>query len=87
MASIRSARTGPQRPVQPIRNFEDLERLRHLLKNKPRDLLLFDLATRTGLWMKDILKLKVKELVGLEVGDKMPLKSPQTNPPSAPTLD
>jgi DNA-binding GntR family transcriptional regulator len=60
-----------QRDVEPIRDLEDIKRIRAHLKNKPRDLLLFDIAAQTGLGMKKILGLKVKQLLGLKAGEEI----------------
>lgn len=61
------------RSVQPIKNEADIERIRSLLSEKPRDLLLFDLAIQTGIKMKDLLLTKVRDLLDLGVGDKIRL--------------
>lgn len=58
-------------PVQPIRDPENIRRIRENLKDKTRDLLLFDLATLTGLKMKEILKLRVRDLRALKTGGKL----------------
>ena len=50
----------------------DLQRVRSILQDKPRDLLLFDLATQTGIRMKYLLLLKVQDLLGLKAGDLIP---------------
>ena len=50
---------------------EDVGHLRHLLRNNPRDLLLFDLITQTGLPVKYLLQLKVSDLKGLESGESL----------------
>jgi DNA-binding GntR family transcriptional regulator len=61
------------RHVQPIKTEADINQIRAVLRNKPRDLLLFDLAIQTGLKMKDLLALKVKDLLQLKIGDALPL--------------
>ena len=48
---------------------QDLDRVRARLREKPRDLLLFDLATQTGLELKQILNLKRKDLRGRKIGE------------------
>jgi DNA-binding GntR family transcriptional regulator len=58
-----------KRPVESIRNEEDLKRIRSIIYEKPRDLLLFDLATQTGIRMKELLSLKVNHIIGLKIGD------------------
>jgi DNA-binding GntR family transcriptional regulator len=71
---IQVARKQGDRPrspksIEPIRDLEDIRRIKKILEDKPRDLLLFDLATQTGLMIKDLLTLKVKDFVGLKIGD------------------
>ena len=63
-------------PLKPLRNRsisrEQIERLRRSLDAKTRDLLLFDLATQTGMRLKDLLDLKVGDIRGLAVGKAIP---------------
>ena len=59
--------------IQPITDESDIERLRTILSDKPRDLLLFDLAIQTGLRMKDILSIRVRDLSSVEVGHQIRL--------------
>ena len=59
----------------PIRDLETIQALRRNLKDRPRDLLLFDLITQTGLRIKSIISLKVKDLNNLKVGQKLNLLS------------
>lgn len=47
---------------EPIRDRQDIERIREHLKDQPRDLLLFDLAVETGAGMKRLLALKIRDL-------------------------
>lgn len=51
--------------VQPIRNREDIEKMKTVLKRKKRDLVLFVFGINCGLRISDILK--------LDVGDDEPL--------------
>jgi DNA-binding GntR family transcriptional regulator len=63
--------------IKPIKKIEDLSRLRKKLAANPRDLLLFCLITETGLKLGDVLRLKVKDLDGLRVGEPLLIpKSP-----------
>jgi DNA-binding GntR family transcriptional regulator len=50
---------------------EDISRLRSLLRLRPRDLLFFELAVQTGLYAKDLLRLKVSDLVGTRTGRRL----------------
>jgi DNA-binding GntR family transcriptional regulator len=79
-------RQGTRAPrVQPLRDVRDIERVRAILHNKPRDLLLFDLATHTGAKMGALLQLKVSDLLGLRVGEHLRCLEDGTNA-STPTL-
>ena len=51
--------------VEPIRNLGDIDRIRGLLADRPRDRLLFEAAIQTGLPLKWLLELKVVDLVNL----------------------
>lgn len=59
--------------IKPIKEIEDVNRLRESLYKNPRDLLLFCIITETGLKLKDVLKLKVRDLESLEVGNPLPV--------------
>ena len=71
-----TARNEGSSGVEPIRSQEDIERIRKVLEARPRDLLLFELATQTGLRVQELLRLKVKDLLGLKAGDPL---NPQGN--------
>jgi len=51
--------------IEPIRSKDDIEIIRRVLREKPRDLLLFDLAVETGVGMKQLLSLKVRDFQGI----------------------
>lgn len=57
-----------------IDRADDINRLRGALKKSPRDLLFFELAIRTGLHAKDLLKLTVADLDGLKPGQELKLR-------------
>lgn len=69
--------------VKSIGDPRDIERLRTLLNSRPRDLLLFDLALETGMPAKQLLGLKIKDLHGLEVGEKLSLPQRKSDPRSS----
>ena len=50
--------------VQPIRNREDIEKMKAVLKRKKRDLVLFIFGINCGLRISDILKLDVGDVKG-----------------------
>ena len=66
--------------VKSISDPRDIERLRTLLNSRPRDLLLFDLAIETGMPAKQLIGLKIKDLHGLEVGEKLPFPQRKSDP-------
>lgn len=61
--------------AEPIRSSEDTKKIRSHLSDNARDLLLFDLAVETGLGMKKILQLKVKDIIGIGKGDLISIES------------
>jgi integrase len=68
--------------VEPIRSLADIESIKRLLSQKPRDLLLFTIGVNSGLRMGDILRLKVGQVRGLSPGDSIVIregKSDKTN--------
>jgi len=73
---------GNRASSQPIGDKEDIERLRNLLRNKPRDLLMFDLATQSGLRLNELVAVKVGDLSGYRIGERvtMDLKTKGSKP-------
>jgi DNA-binding GntR family transcriptional regulator len=63
-----------KKAVKPLQDPKDIELIRGRLAGNSRDLLLFDMATQTGLPAKQWLQLKVKHLNGLKIGDSLPLR-------------
>jgi DNA-binding GntR family transcriptional regulator len=61
--------TRDRQPSPPI-NKDEIDKIRASLKTKPRDLMLLDLITQSGVQMKMLLKLRVKDLSGLKRGDR-----------------
>ena len=73
MSLSRTGARDSERTSRPIKDLTEIERIRDNLTRQPRDLLLFDLATQTGIPMQRLLPLKVKDLKGLKIGDRLPL--------------
>ena len=65
---------GRMNAVKFIDRAVDINRLRSVLRKSPRDLLFFELAIRTGLHAKDLLKLTVADLDGLKSGQELKLR-------------
>ena len=64
--------------VQPIRNREDIEKMKAVLKRKKRDLVLFIFGINSGLRISDILKLDVGDVKGrdfVEIKEKKTKKN------------
>lgn len=55
--------------VEPIRRKEDIAAIKELLKDRPRDLLLFTLGINNGLRTCDLLRLKVKDISHLKISE------------------
>jgi DNA-binding GntR family transcriptional regulator len=64
-----------RRTAEPIRSIEDINKIRSVINEKPRDLLLFDLAVETGIGMKKLLRLKARDLARIDVGGTVSIKS------------
>jgi len=71
-----------KRKVTPINSLADIRRIRDVLREKPRDLLLFDLATQTGMEIRQILNLRVRDLADCKAGDQLILPRPGQKPPT-----
>ena len=55
-------RKGSSILTEPLRSVEDIERIKELLKDQPRNLLLFVMGINNGLRCSDILKVKVGQV-------------------------
>ena len=55
--------------VDPIRNLEDIARVRANLESKPRDLALFTIGINTNLRIGDLLRLTIGQVECLQPGD------------------
>jgi integrase len=65
--------------VSPIQNIKDIQSIKTLLSDRPRDLLLFTLGINNGIRAGDLLKLKVSDLKNLKPGDSIQIKESKTN--------
>jgi DNA-binding GntR family transcriptional regulator len=72
--------------AKPVQSYADIQQLREILWEKPRDLLLFDLVTQTGMEMKQILNLKVRDFLPCKAGQTLVLPHPGGKPPSVVTI-
>lgn len=63
--------SGQNVKEEPFIELDDVRRLRISLRNKPRDQLLFDLATLTGAPIRHILGLKIREMRKAQTGERL----------------
>jgi len=64
--------------VQPFTNLKDIRNIKKLLRSKPRDLLLFTMGINAGLRSIDLLRLRVSDLKGKKVGDRITVRESKT---------
>ena len=64
--------------VEPIRRPEDIELIRDLLKDKPRDLCIFNLGINTNLRAIDLVNLKIGQVRYLKPGESLELRERKT---------
>ena len=69
---------GDNITVEPIRRIEDIKSISKLLHDSPRNHLLFTMGINNGLRAGDLLKLKVKAVRNLKVGDTLNIKESKT---------
>ena len=69
--TIDSNKIDNRRSILPLNGPNDIQKIRKLLEDQPRNLLIFDLAVETGLRITELLQLKVKDFKELAVGDKI----------------
>ena len=69
---------GDRIAVDPIRNLKDINAISKLTMDNPRDHLLFLMGINNGLRVCDLIRLKVKDVRGLKVGDTLTIKESKT---------
>ena len=69
---------GSQIKVEPIRKRKDIDLIKKLLSDKPRDLALFILGINTNLRASDMLRLIVGHVKHLNEGDALEIKEKKT---------
>jgi len=77
--------TNPNHPkkgssitVDPIRSGKDIKKVKRLLKDNARDLLLFAMGINNGLRISDLLKLKVGDVRDIETGQTLKINETKT---------
>jgi integrase len=69
---------GDRIKVDPIRKIKDIRAVSKLTAGNPRDHLLFLIGVNNGLRAGDLIKLKVKDVRHLKVGDTLTIKESKT---------
>lgn len=69
---------GSRIKVEPIKSINDIESIKQLLSDRPRDLCLFTLGINTNLRASDLCNITVGMVRGLEAGDEIEVKERKT---------
>ena len=64
--------------VEPIRELRDIQSIKKLLADNPRDLCLFTLGINTNLRASDLLRITAAQVRNLQAGDEFTLKEKKT---------
>lgn len=69
---------GDRIKVDPIRKIKDIKAISKLTQDSPRDHLLFIMGINNGLRAGDLIKLRVKDVQQMKVGDTLTIKESKT---------
>jgi integrase len=69
---------GDRISVEPIRKIKDIKAISKLTQGNPRDHLLFIMGINNGLRAGDLIKLKVKQVRYLKIGDTLTIRESKT---------
>lgn len=69
---------GSKITVEPIKTLSHINSIKQILASKPRDLLLLTLGINNGIRTGDLLRLKVKDLLGKKPGDTISIRESKT---------
>jgi integrase len=70
---------GSHTVVSPIEDLKDIQAIKKLLSDNPRDLLLFTMGINNGLRAGDLLRVKVKDVKSLKPGTSTRILESKTN--------
>jgi len=73
--------------VEPLTELEDIEQIRVLLKNKPRDLCIFNMGVNTNLRAIDLVDLKVGQVRHIRPGEALEIRETKTGKKRTVTLN
>lgn len=78
MAALNHPRKGSSIKVEPIRSIEDINLVKRMLRDKPRDLAIFVFGINTNLRASDLLRIKVGQVRHLQPGEHFSLREKKT---------
>jgi len=78
MANPNHPQKDSQIKVDPIKNLKDINSIKKLLKDNPRDCALFVMGINTNLRASDLVSLTVGQVMDLKAGDDLVLKEQKT---------
>ena len=64
--------------VDPIRNMKDINAIKKLLSDNPRDLLLFTMGINSGIRCGDLLKLKISDVLDCQINGNITIVESKT---------
>lgn len=64
--------------IEPIKSIKDIQRIEKMLRDEPRNHLLFVMGINNGVRVGDLLKLKVSDVRGIKPGEKIRIKEGKT---------
>ncbi|MEZ4529067.1 MAG: site-specific integrase [Desulfobacterales bacterium] len=73
--------------VEPIRLQKDIDRIKNILKDQPRNLALFMFGINTNLRASDLVRITVNQVSGLKPGDSFEIREQKTGKPRRITLN
>lgn len=73
--------------VEPIRRLEDIQAIKDLLSDRPRDLCLFTFGINTAYRASEILSLTIGQVANLKHGDRLEIKQPKSGKYRAVTVN
>jgi integrase len=76
--NVNHPKKGDRIAVDPIREIKDIKAISNLTSGNPRDHLLFIMGINNGLRAGDLVKLRVKDVRHLKVGDTLTIKESKT---------
>jgi len=64
--------------VDPFTSLKDIKNIKKLLRDKPRDLLLFTMGVNSGMRVQDLLSLRVEDVKDKKVGERISVREKKT---------